>query len=82
MSAIKSIFTGPPKPRTDKDAERRMAEQLANEKKRSEATDRVLASSRRARLAGGARRGIGLAYVSPTASPLGGNASSPDEKLG
>jgi hypothetical protein len=63
MSTIKSMFS-PPKPKKDAEAERRLAEQLADERKRAESADRALMSSRRARL--GARRGMGLGYVSPT----------------
>lgn len=70
MSAVKSIFS-PPKPKKDKEGERRLEEQLANERKRAEAADRAMMSSRRARLAGGARGRSGLAYVAPTGQPGG-----------
>ena len=67
MSAVKNIFS-PPKPKTDKDAERRLKEQLDNEKKKAEAADRALASSRRARLGRGMSR-TGLAYAAPSTQP-------------
>jgi hypothetical protein len=81
MSSIKSIFTGPPKPKKDPEQERMLAEELANERKRAESADRALMSSRRARLAGGARRGTGLGYVSPaTVNRFGAGGGS--DKLG
>ena len=70
MSAAKNLFS-PPKPKKDKEGERRLEEQLANERKRAEAADRAMMSSRRARLAGGSRGRTGLAYVAPTSGPSG-----------
>ena len=62
-----AIFS-PPKPKKDKKQEEMLEEQLANEKKKAEAHDRTLESSRRARLAGGKGRS-GLAYVAPSGTP-------------
>lgn len=65
MSSVKTLFTGPPKPKEDKDAKKRLNEQLENERKRAESADRALMSARRARRTGGAPGRSGLAYVAP-----------------
>lgn len=71
MGGIKSIFTGPPKPKKDKESERLLKEQQKNEQLRAESADRALMSSRRARLAGGTSSRSGLAYTPPSGSPGG-----------
>lgn len=63
----KNLFS-PPKPKEDKEGKKALELQLANERKKAESADRALMSSRRARLAGGARGRTGLAYVAPTTS--------------
>lgn len=68
--AIGSVFSGPPKPKRDKDAERRLAEAERLEKLRSDSADRAIASSRRARNAKGIGR-AGLAYVPPVSGGPG-----------
>lgn len=69
MSGVKTIFTGPPKPKRDKKAEAMLAEQTRLEKLRAESADRALASSRRARNAGGGFGRAGLVYTGPQAGP-------------
>lgn len=69
MSGVKTIFTGPPKPKKDKDAERLLKEQTRAEQLRQESADRALASSRRARSAGGSSYRSGLAYSAPSSGP-------------
>lgn len=55
-----------PKVKKDKESERLLAEQQANEQKRAASADRALMSSRRARNAMGQGGGRGgLAYVKP-----------------
>lgn len=73
MSGVKSIISGPPKPKKDKKQEQMLAEQLRNEKLRSDSADRALASSRRARNAGGGFGRAGLAYSGP--KPAGPGAT-------
>jgi hypothetical protein len=70
LSGVKNLIS-PPKPKKDKEGEKRLEEQLANERKRAESADRALMSSRRARNAGGRGGRTGLAYVAPTGQPGG-----------
>ncbi len=64
MSSLKTIFTGPPKPKVDKDMKRLQEQQLASQKAREAQQQAELASSRRARGGGGYGRS-GLFYQGP-----------------
>ena len=73
MAGMKTLFTGPPKPKkpkVDKEAENRLKEQDKLERERADSAERALQSSRRARRGQGLRRG-GLAYVPPGAGGPG-----------
>ena len=65
MGGVAKLFS-PPKPKKDKEAEKRLEEQERLEAARRDSADRALMASRRARLAGGARGRSGLSYVAPS----------------